>query len=257
MGQEAERPKVGLQLYSLRQRAEQDLNAVLEDLPPMGYAGVAPSSFYGHTPRWFKNRAAELGLVIPSSHSPLPAGEDAERILHDHAELGSPVIYISFGKAQFESDQTVGAAAESLNQAAVLAKEYGLRVGYHNHWYEFASQLDGRPAYDLFVDRLDPALLLEVDIYWAQVGGADPRQVVASLGERVQHLHVKDGPADSVEAPMTAVGQGKVDIAGVLQANPHVRWHLVELDRCATDMTEAVRESCNWLVGNGFSQGRP
>lgn len=256
MGSEVERPKVGLQLYTLRERANQDLNAVLEDLHTMGYAGVAPSSFHGHTPSWFKNRAAELDLEVPSSHSPLPAGEDAERILHDHAELGSPVIYISFGRAQFESDETVGEAADSLNHAAVLAKDYGLRVGYHNHWYEFSSQVGGRPAYDLFVERLDPALLLEVDIYWAQVGGGDPRQVVASLGPRVQHLHVKDGPADAVESPMTAVGQGKVDIAGVLGANPNVRWHLVELDRCATDMTEAVRQSRDWLVENGLSQGR-
>ena len=98
-------------------------------------------------------------------------------------------------------------------------------------------------------------MIAEVDIYWAQVGGSDPKEIVTELGPRVGLLHVKDGPADSPKHPMVAVGDGVVDIPGVLDASPSARWHIVELDRCATDMFEAVERSYDYLVGGGYSGG--
>jgi hypothetical protein len=47
-----------------------------------------------------------------------------------------------------------------------------------------------------------------------------------------------------------------VDIPSVLAAAPHAAWHVVELDRCDTDMFEAVEASYRYLVGNGLSAGR-
>jgi len=42
---------------------------------------------------------------------------------------------------------------------------------------------------------------------------------------------------------MVAVGEGKMDVAGIVQAGTSAEWLVVELDRCATDMLEAVRKS--------------
>ena len=55
---------------------------------------------------------------------------------------------------------------------------------------------------------------------------------------------------------MVAVGDGVVDVPGVLAASPSARWHIVELDRCATDMFEAVERSYDYLVGGDYSRGR-
>ena len=35
-----------------------------------------------------------------------------------------------------------------------------------------------------------------------------------------------------------------------------VEWHIVELDRCATDMFTAVAESYKYLIGKGLSRGK-
>ena len=113
---------------------------------------------------------------------------------------------------------------------------------------------DGRPALLHLFDHLAPDVIAEVDIYWAQVGGSDPKAIVAELGSRVGLLHVKDGPADVPQSPMVAVGDGVVDVPGVLAAAPGARWHIVELDRCATDMFDAVERSYDYLVGNGYSR---
>jgi sugar phosphate isomerase/epimerase len=105
-------------------------------------------------------------------------------------------------------------------------------------------------------DALDPQTVAEVDIYWAEVGGVDPAALVAELGARAALLHVKDGPADDPRSGMVAVGDGVIDIAGVIGAAPAARWHIVELDRCDGDMAEAVQRSCEYLVREGLSTGR-
>jgi hypothetical protein len=56
---------------------------------------------------------------------------------------------------------------------------------------------------------------------------------------------------------MTAVGDGVVDVPAVVAAGkPVTEWLIVELDRCATDMMEAVARSYSYLVGEGLAQGR-
>jgi sugar phosphate isomerase/epimerase len=115
---------------------------------------------------------------------------------------------------------------------------------------------DDRPALLHLFEQLAPEVVAEVDVYWAQVGGSDPADIVAALGARVALLHVKDGPADEPPSPMVAVGDGVVDVPGVLAAAPTASWHVVELDRCATDMFQAVERSYDYLVGGGYSSGR-
>jgi sugar phosphate isomerase/epimerase len=97
-------------------------------------------------------------------------------------------------------------------------------------------------------------VLLEVDTYWAAVGGQDVPALLGRLGERVQYLHVKDGPVTR-DDPMTAVGAGRMPVAEILAAAP-AAWHVVELDRCATDMMTAVGDSLAWLASQGLARPR-
>ena len=137
--------------------------------------------------------------------------------------------------------------ARDLNTAAAKAAAHGLRLGYHDRAFELAQLIGGVPALEVLADHLDDAVFLEVDTYWAAVGGQDVPALLRRLGDRVTHLHVKDGPITQ-DDPMTAVGAGRMPIAEILAAQPSVRWHIVELDRCATDMLTAVQESHDWLA---------
>ena len=67
---------------------------------------------------------------------------------------------------------------------------------------------------------------------------------------------MKDGPGDDRASANVAVGDGAVDVPAVLSAAQHARWHLIEFDRCDTDMFDAVERSYSYLVGNGLSRGR-
>ena len=105
----------------------------------------------------------------------------------------------------------------------------------------------GELAWDRLWARLPGPVFAEVDVYWAQVAGQDPVAVLRALGDRARFLHVKDGPADAPASAMVAAGDGAVDLAAALASAPHARWHFVELDRCDSDMFEAVERSHRYL----------
>jgi sugar phosphate isomerase/epimerase len=131
------------------------------------------------------------------------------------------------------------------NAAAALAGDHGLAFGLHNHWWEFEPVEGERPI--RLLDRgLHPDVFWQLDVYWAQTAGADPAGVVAELGGRVRSIHWKDGPGVHGR-PMTALGQGRVDVPGILRALAHPADRVVELDECATDPLEAARQSRAYL----------
>jgi sugar phosphate isomerase/epimerase len=155
---------------------------------------------------------------------------------------------------RFAEADGVRAVARELNDAAAWLAGQGLRVGYHNHDFELSSLIGGVPALEVLADQLDDAVLLEVDTYWAAVGGQDVAALLRRLGDRVRYLHVKDGPVANRDDFMTAVGAGRMPVAEILAASPSADWHVVELDRCATDMMTAVGDSLTWLVSQGAAK---
>jgi sugar phosphate isomerase/epimerase len=131
------------------------------------------------------------------------------------------------------------------NAAGVLARDHGLAFGMHNHWWEFEPPGGDQPI-RLLHEGLHPEVFWQLDVYWAQTAGADPVAVLAELGPRARSIHWKDGQCVPGE-PMTAVGQGKVDVPRILRAmTGPVDW-VVELDECATDPLEAARQSRVYL----------
>ncbi|MDQ6657155.1 MAG: sugar phosphate isomerase/epimerase, partial [Actinomycetota bacterium] len=129
------------------------------------------------------------------------------------------------------------------------AAEHGVVVGYHNHWWETENSIDGVPAIEVFAAELDDAVVLEVDTYWAEVGGVSAPELLSRLGDRVQLIHVKDGPATQRNEDQTAVGSGTLDIATILAAAPRAR-RVVELDDFTGDVFDAVRDSYAWMTAN-------
>ena len=249
-------PPISVQLYSLREEVAVDFPAVLARLGAKGYAGVELAGFGALTPQQLADALAQAGLAVSSAHIGYARADDYAAALADHQVLGCDTAVIPALAAEGFADlDAVQKSAERVNRLVDVARAHGMSLGYHNHYWELTPMPDGRPALLHLFEHLAPSVFAEVDIYWAQVGGSDPKELVTELGSRVGLLHVKDGPADEPPSPMVAVGDGAVDIPGVLAAAPDARWHIVELDRCATDMFDAVERSYDYLVGGGYSRG--
>ena len=156
--------------------------------------------------------------------------------------------------SEFDTADLIKRTCERINRAGQFANDNGLSLGYHNHWWEF-KKLNGTATLDLMLDELDESVFLELDTYWIQVGGLEAVDVVRRVGARAPLIHLKDGLLDP-EGDMTAVGGGKMDVPGIVAAADSADWHIVELDRCATDMLEAVRDSYTYLTSNGLARGK-
>ncbi|MCC7360581.1 MAG: sugar phosphate isomerase/epimerase [Anaerolineales bacterium] len=247
---------MALQLYSVRGEMARDFDGTVERVAAMGYAGVETGGFAPGSATAAAQLFKSLGLSVCGYHTGLPLGEKLPELLDTLAALDCRRLVIAYAPPEsFQSLDGVKQTAERLNEAAALAQAGGLSLGYHNHWFEFYP-LAGRPAYDYLVEALAPEVFLEVDVYWAQTGGVDPAGLVRRLGTRAPLLHLKDGPAQT-GLPMTALGDGAVDIAACVAAGAGTaEWLVVELDECATDMPTAVERSFQYLSERGLGRGQ-
>jgi sugar phosphate isomerase/epimerase len=248
---------VGVQLYSLRAEAAAGFPAVLERLGAKGFIGVEFAGFYGHSPSDVARALDSSGLQPASAHVGLAEADQFAAALDDHAAVGCDTVVIpaAFEPGFGDLDKVKG-TADLVNAANEIARARGITLGYHNHYWELVPLDDGRPALLHFFEHLAPDVFAEVDIYWAQIGGSDPAAIVTALGERARLLHVKDGPGDDRAAANLPVGDGVIDTPGVLAAAGSATWHLVEFDRCDTDMFDAIERSYDYLVENDLSRGR-
>jgi sugar phosphate isomerase/epimerase len=247
---------VSVQLYSLREASEQDFDAVLEELAAIGYAGVEPFNLFGKSPREFREQVESLGMRVSSSHTPWANRSPANEVVEALAELGLNRAIGGFMPDDFKDLDAVRRTADTCQGLIDQLGPQGIELAIHNHWWEFAL-MDGRPAMHHLAEMV-PDLHYELDTYWAaNFGACDPAQELARIASKAPLLHIKDGPLEKKQ-PMVAVGQGKVDIAAVIAAaDPEtVEWLVVELDACATDMMTAIRESYEYLTGNGLAEGR-
>jgi sugar phosphate isomerase/epimerase len=248
---------VAMQLYTLRDACALDFRSVLARLGEIGFVGVETAGFHGLGSVEVRGALDDAGLVASSAHVGLAKPDAYEAALDDHQGLGCDTVVIpALGPASFADLDAIRAAADLINATNVRVRARGLTLGYHNHFWELQSMIDDRPALLHLFDHVDSSVLAEVDIYWARVGGVDPVPLVAELAERAALLHVKDGPAGDPAQAMVAVGDGTIDVPAVLAAGTAARWHIVELDRCETDMFEAVERSYHYLVDHQLSRGR-
>src|SRR5699024_7089681 len=160
----------------------------------LGFTHVEPWGFVDKVEQ-FREALTGNNLSAPSAHAGLVAAEDVQPTFAAAAALGVRTLIDPMVPAErWTTPDDVQATADRLAELAGPAADHGLTLGYHNHWWELGQQVDGRPALEVFADALDERVVLEVDTYWAAVGGVPAPELLARLGERVQFLHVKDGP---------------------------------------------------------------
>ncbi|HET9173194.1 MAG TPA: sugar phosphate isomerase/epimerase [Actinospica sp.] len=233
---------LSVQLYTVRNEIAEDRDGVLRRLAELGFGAVEPFR-PTEDPAGFRKVADDLGLVVSSAHAMGLLDPEPGPVFEAIATLGTDLAIVPAGIAQedFGTREGLQRAADLLNALSEKAASHGLRLGYHNHWWEFEPVLDGKHGLEVLAELLAPEVFLEVDTYWAGVGGADVPAVLRGLGSRVECLHVKDGPLEKGE-PNVAVGTGAMPVADVLAAAPDA-WRIVEFDACAGDLFTAIGES--------------
>lgn len=239
---------LGVQLYTVRDQIKADRDGVLKRIADIGYGSVEPYDPTGD-PEGFRQVTDDLGLTVSSTHAYALLSQEPGAVFDAIATIGTDLVIIPGGipEEEFTTRDGLARTADLLNGLAEQAARYDMRLGYHNHWWEIEPKIDGAHAIEVLAGLLAPEVFLEIDTYWAAVGGAEVPALLGRLGDRVLTLHVKDGPGVKGE-PHTAVGAGVMPVPDILAAAPDA-WRIVELDHCATDIFDALADSHAYLTG--------
>ncbi|MEE4542801.1 sugar phosphate isomerase/epimerase [Streptomyces sp. V4-01] len=238
---------LSIQLYTLRDQIAADRDGTLTRLAEIGYRSVEAYDPMAD-PTGFRKVADALGISVSSTHAYALFSQDAGEVFDAVATIGTDLAIVPGGieHEEFTTLDGLQRTADLLNGFAEKAASRGIRIGYHNHWWEIEPRFAGRTALEVLATLVAPEVFLEVDTYWAQVGGADVPELLGRLGGKVLALHVKDGPGVRDE-PHVAVGAGVIDVPAILAAAPDAL-RIVELDSCATDVFDAVAASHAYLT---------
>ena len=260
---------LAVQLYSLRQMAEKDYDAVLQTVADIGFKAVEPAGgFFGKTPEEFLKRIGDLGLKLYSSHYPWAKPDNLDETIDIAGRLGLDRIVCGYGPDDFKDMDSIKRTAETTGKMVEKVGKAGFMLFQHNHNWEF-ERLGGKLKYEIYAE-LCPEVKFQIDAFWStNFGVEDPVAMMKKFSDRVVALHMKDGiiHQGAAELKMTngiydrkvnllPLGEGDLPIPEIVAATPkRVNNIVVELDYCRVEMVEALRRSYKYMISNGLALG--
>ncbi|WP_323960057.1 TIM barrel protein [Arthrobacter sp. JZ12] len=248
---------ISIQLYTLRSimRGE-GVDATLASLADYGYTKVELAGLYGRTAEAMRATLDSLGITPSSSHDGISSDAAAlETKIANAVTLGQTHINVPYLDSTNADDWRRW--ADQMNAEAAVARDAGLKYGYHNHAHEFTTDLgNGLTPWDIFTSRLDPKLVhLEVDLYWAVTGGvgvgaSDPIQfaidTILEAPQKVLQYHVKDKENLTGDRNFADLGTGIIDFARIFRAHTP-KEYIVENDQPDVTPLQTAEVGYNYL----------
>lgn len=208
----------GLQLYSVRDLAETDLEAAMKAVSEIGYKKVEFAGFGNKTAADAAEYLNKYGLKVVASHLALDEvdPDHLEKTIENLKTIGdvNPVVPGISMSTKEKLDRSI----EILNFANERFKKEGMTLHFHNHYREFFPNEDGQIAYDELYYRT--SLHFEVDTYWAFSAKRDPVKLMEKLaGEsRLNLIHIKDGTSEMKGSAGRPLGLGCAPVKEVYKA---------------------------------------
>jgi len=141
--------------------------------------------------------------------------------------------------------------ADQLNKGCAICKKEGVQLIYHNHDIEFRVT-ERQIPFDVMMSLLDPAVGIELDLYWIAKGGQSAVEYIKKYPGRYPVFHVKD-MTNTPDRNFACVGSGCIDFAAIFKLNnmAGAKHFIVEHDR-PEDPEACVASSAKYLTGLRF-----
>jgi sugar phosphate isomerase/epimerase len=235
--------QIAVQLYTLRELAARDLPGTLRAVSDAGYRAVELAGLPPIEAEALRDLLAAEDLTPMGAHESLEnLRTNLEGLLDRMTALACPRIIVPWlPDAERATPAGVRQLATELGEIARVCAGRGIRLGYHNHAFEFAP-LDATTVWDVLLEALPPEVELEVDVYWVTIGSRDPVEVIRAAGDRVRMLHMKDMAPGPDRGDVTP-GDGTLAWGDIVAAGTELnaQWYVVEEDNPKDAIAEIAR----------------
>jgi len=259
-GGAVKKKNIGLQLYSLRDVVFTNTKEVLQKVASFGYTELETFAYrdgklFGMSNAEFAGYVKSLGMNITSGHYGLDMlkGDTWKKAVEDASAIGQRFMVVPYiNEKDRKSLDDYKKICASLNQAGEVCKQANIRLGYHNHEFEFQA-INGQVPYDLMLKELDPKLvMMEMDIYWVVFAGQDPLKYFQSHPGRFELWHVKDMSKED-RNKNADVGTGTIDFKAIfaqakkaglkqyfIEQESYPESSIKSIEACATNVAKLV-----------------
>ena len=178
---------INVQVYSLVSEPISPIEK-LQTISKLGFAGAEFTADFTEVPvEEMKKVLAENNLKVDSAHVGL---DQIEGVLPYFAELGAKLVIRPM--TNFCNKAEAEEVAAELNRLGNIAKQYGIKIGYHNHTDEFYVD-EGKYLYDWLIDACDPEVTaFQLDCGWCSAAGVNPVDFINSHAGRIASIHIKE-----------------------------------------------------------------
>ena len=231
---------LGVESYTYRKSFPVNVVATLDTIKMLGFTELEGGVPKGMTAEEYKKLLDERGIKVPSTGAGYDQiVKDPDEVVKRAKALGASFVMVSWIPHQGTTFTLENAkkAAEDFDRAGKVLKDNGLTLCYHNHGYEFhpltefpetaGTAKPGETLFDYIAQHTNPDYVsFEMDILWAQHGGADPVKLLNKYGSRWKLMHLKDlkkGVTGDLTGNTPAendvvLGTGQLDMPAILKA---------------------------------------
>lgn len=211
----------------------------LKDIAAAGYRGF--EIFDGNLMQYderreqFRNLLDSTGLALIGVYTGANfiyreiLGEELykfEKVAKLAAEFGAEHLVLGGGAVRSDGirESDYDALADALEEAAKIARKYGLTPSYHPHLGTCVERPD---QLDKIMERTSIALC--PDTAHIEAGGGDPVEVVRKYAGRIRYIHFKDY-RNGEFVPLGEGNQNFAEMVDILRGIQYDGWITVELD---------------------------
>jgi len=230
----------GIQMYSLRDITDKDMDKALKSVAEMGYKFVEFAGFFGHPAEEIKAMLDNYGLYCSSTHTGWgEVANNFEETVKYHKTIGNKNIIVP--GADLSNREKIDAFVEMVNKFQPMLADEGIDFHYHNHSHEFLPNADGSMIHEELEKRTN--ILFQIDTYWAFAAKLDPVATITRLKDRIRLIHLKDGDGGHKgyslgmgAAPVAAVRDCAIDLGFkmVVESEGLDPTGIEEVQRCIT-----------------------
>jgi len=224
----ANRP-LGLANLTVRKALSEDYAGTLRKVSDMGYTHfgfplteISPQMEPGPHPRDIAEMVRDAGMEVGVVRYGM-AAPDQQQMEWAH-EIGASTVAYSAAPVFFrgkELGKTSRAEFDAwlpqLGRLAETAQKAGLRLAYHNHWWDHVPLDGGEAPLDIIARAYSPDVIaFEIDLAWAWLGGQNPYDLVQKHANRVASMHFKDVDpkrGGTMFDQLVEPGKGRLDYA--------------------------------------------